>query len=220
MKHPEGSVLVSCGETRVLCNVSVEESVPRWMIEQGKDGGWITAEYSMLPRSTHTRNRRETNGPRARSQEIQRLIGRALRASFNLELLGPRSFMVDCDVLQADGGTRTASITGAYVALRMAMETLIQEGMVPEKACLAPVAAISVGMIGGEALLDLCYEEDVAADVDANFVMNKEGNLIEIQGTAEGQPFSVEQYNDLLSLAQKGIAELIELQETALASVA
>ncbi len=212
----EGSVLISAGNTRVLCNASVEEGVPRWMSKEEKAGGWITGEYSMLPRSTETRNRRERSGARGRTQEIQRLIGRALRASVDLAKIGEHTITVDCDVLQADGGTRTASITGGYVALRLALQKLIDCGKAQSECLLSPVAAISVGLHESTPLLDLDYLEDVAVDVDANFVMNGAGNIIEIQGTAEGAPFSPEQFHSLLSLAHGGIEELLALQEKAL----
>ncbi len=212
----EGSVLISMGNTRVLCNASIEESVPPWMKSQEEEGGWITAEYSMLPRSGLTRSRRERHGPGGRSQEIQRLIGRSLRASVDLRLLGQRTITVDCDVIQADGGTRTASITGGYIALRKALNDLIAKGKIPSEALLSPVAAISAGIIDNQVMLDLCYEEDVAAEVDANFVMNKDRELIEVQGTAEGNPFSRDLLNKLLDVAEKGILELIEEQERVL----
>jgi len=213
--YPEGSVLVAMGNTKVLCNVSIENEVPRWMKEQGHPGGWITGEYAMLPRSTHTRKKRETLRPSGRTQEIKRLIGRALRASVDLEKLGERTCVVDCDVLQADGGTRTASITGGYVALTIALKQLISKGSIPQDVMQNPVAAISVGVVDQTVLLDLCYEEDVAAEVDANFVMTSKGHIIEVQGTAEGEPFSREQFTQMLDLAQVGISQLIELQEKA-----
>lgn len=214
--HPEGSVLVSMGKTKVLCNVSVENGVPSWMKSQNVSGGWVTAEYAMLPRSTHSRTKREAAASGSRAQEIRRLVGRALRAAVDLKLLGERTLTVDCDVIQADGGTRTASITGGYVALVLALKKLIAEGALPAKAIKGNVAAISVGLLKGEALLDLCYEEDSAADADANFVMDSSGKLIEVQGTAEKDPFSVEQFQQLLALAQRGIKQLIELQDRAL----
>lgn len=213
-KYAEGSVLICLGDTHVLCNVSVEEGVPAHRL--GK-GGWVTAEYSLLPRSTLTRTPRETAGPTARTQEIRRLIGRSLRASVDLPLLGERTFIADCDVLQADGGTRTAAVTGAYVALAMAVRRLIAEGAVPPGALRAPVAAVSVGMVGGEPLLDLCYDEDMAADVDFNVVMNAKGQYVEVQGTAEGQPFSHADLLRLLDMAQRGIGLLLAAQEQALA---
>lgn len=208
--HPEGSVLLSMGNTRVLCAVSIEEGVPRWMKEQEKAGGWITGEYSMLPRSTHTRNSRETRGLRGRTQEIQRLIGRSLRAAFDLEKLGQRTITVDCDVIQADGGTRTASITGGYIALARALNMLVNDGRIDRSVFRAPVAAVSCGILRGQPLLDLCYEEDVTAEVDANFVMNADAQIIEMQGTAEGQPFHRSEYDQLFELAHTGIMQLIE----------
>lgn len=214
--HPEGSVLCSFGKTRVLCNVSIEDDVPRWMKEQEKPGGWLTAEYAMLPRATHTRSKRETLRPSGRTQEISRLIGRALRAAIDLEKLGARTCRIDCDVLQADGGTRTASVTGAYVALMIALNKLIAKGELKKDLILSPVAAISVGILNAEPMLDLCYEEDVAADVDANLVMNGQGDLIEVQGTAEGVPFSRAEFNKLLDLADLGIKELIKMQQAAI----
>ncbi|MDC0357492.1 ribonuclease PH [Oligoflexia bacterium] len=210
--YPEGSVLVSMGNTKVLCNVSVEDGVPRWMADQERPRGWITGEYAMLPRSTHSRTNRETLRPRGRTQEIKRLIGRALRAAVDLEKLGARTCTVDCDVLQADGGTRTASVTGGYVALALAINKLSAQGLVPADIFKAPVAAISVGILDNTPLLDLCYEEDVAAEVDANFVMNAKGELIEVQGTAEGEPFAKEQLLAMLELAHRGIERLVEKQ--------
>lgn len=214
--YAEGSVLVSMGDTKVLCNASIEESVPPWMLNEEQERGWVTGEYSMLPRSTHTRSRRETHGPKGRTQEIQRLIGRSLRAAVNLNHLGRRTIIVDCDVLQADGGTRTASITGGYVALQLALKNLADSDLVDKKVHLSPVAAISAGIINGEPQLDLCYEMDVAAEVDANFVMNGDQQIIEVQGTAEGSPFSRAEYDQLMDLAQAGIRRLIELQHEAL----
>lgn len=208
-KYAEGSALIQLGDTHVLCNVSVEDGVPRHRL--GK-GGWVTAEYSLLPRSTLTRTARETMGLGARTQEIRRLIGRSLRAAVNLELLGERTFTADCDVLQADGGTRTASVTGAYVALALALRKLMAEGAVPPEAIASPVAAVSVGMVGGEPLLDLCYREDLAADVDFNVVMNARGEYVEVQGTAEGQPFAHSHLMRMLELARHGIGPLLEAQ--------
>ncbi len=212
--YPEGSVLIEMGNTRVLCNATLEETVPRWMKDTGK--GWITAEYSMLPRSTHTRTRRETSGLSGRTQEIKRLVGRSLRAAFDLHAMGERMCIVDCDVLQADGGTRTASITGGYVAAALAMKKAIAERRMPAKVLSNPMAAISVGVVNGNVLLDLCYSEDSKADVDANIVMTSNGRLIEVQGTAEGQTFSRAQLNKMLDFAEHGIAELIDAQKAAL----
>ncbi len=207
--YPEGSVLIAMGQTKVLCNVTIENTVPHWMKKQGQAGGWITAEYALLPRSTHYRTTRETRGLKGRTQEIQRLIGRSLRAAFDLKKLGEITCIVDCDVLQADGGTRTAAITGAYLALAGALKSRVLAGELSEDAFLAPVAAVSVGIVGGEPMLDLCYAEDSAADADVNIVMNANGDFIEIQGTAEGKPFSGGAFNILLALGTKGIQELL-----------
>jgi ribonuclease PH len=202
------------GETKVLCNVSIEDGVPRWKAQQNIPGGWVTGEYALLPRSTNRRVARETRGPRGRTQEIQRLIGRSLRASVDLEKLGERTLIVDCDVIQADGGTRTAAITGGYVALRLAIQSLVETGEVPPSVFKAPVAAVSVGVVKGEPLLDLCYTEDVAAEVDVNVVMNAAEEFIEVQGTAEGDPFGRDVLNTMLNLAEKGIRELLLVQRT------
>lgn len=212
----EGSVLIGMGETRVLCNVTIEESLPRWMQRQAKTGGWITAEYAMLPRATLQRTPRETMGLSGRTQEIRRLIGRSLRTAVDLEKLGSRTCIIDCDVLQADGGTRTASITGGYVALAIALRKLIEQGHIPEGTLRSPVAATSVGVIRDMALLDLNYNEDSAAEVDANIVMNAEGEYIEVQGTAEGKVFSRDTLDHLLDLATKGIGELLAIQQAVL----
>jgi len=211
----EGSVLVTQGDTVVLCNATVDEQLPPWMMRAREERGWVTGEYAMLPRSTHTRTQRETT-PQARTQEIRRLIGRSLRTAVRLELLGRRQIIVDCDVLQADGGTRTAAVTGGYVALVLAARKLIAAGVIPPEALLAPVAAVSVGVVDGEPLLDLCYAEDVHADMDMNVVMNQEGRFIEVQGTAERQPFDRTMLNRLLDLAAGGIGELLRLQSRAL----
>ena len=211
--HPEGSLLISVGETRVLCNVTIQDGAPRWKHQQGIPGGWVTAEYALLPRSTHERTARETRGLRGRTQEIQRLIGRSLRAAVDLDKLGLRTFIVDCDVIQADGGTRTAAITGGYVALKMALQTLVEAGEVPPSVFLSPVAAISVGLIEGQPLLDLCYTEDVAAEADVNVVMNADGEFIEVQGTAEGDPFPRGILDAMLDLAEKGIEKLLVIQQ-------
>ncbi len=212
--YPEGSVLIEMGNTRVMCNATLEDTVPRWMKDSGK--GWITAEYSMLPRSTLTRIRRETSGLSGRTQEIKRLIGRSLRGAFDLNAMGERMCIVDCDVLQADGGTRTASITGAYVAVALAMRKAIADRKIPAKVIGSHMAAISVGIVGGQVLSDLCYSEDSTADVDANIVMMENGRLVEVQGTAEGQSFSRAQLNKMLDFAEHGIAELIDAQKAAL----
>ncbi len=218
--YPEGSVLISQGNTRVLCNVSIEEGVPRWMQNQNVSGGWITGEYALLPRSTHVRTPRETSGLSGRTQEIRRLIGRSLRAAVDLEKLGPRSLIIDCDVLQADGGTRTAAITGGYVAMALALKRLAHNGLIPADTIKNVVAAVSVGVVDGQPVLDLCYQEDSSAQVDMNIIMNSEGEFIEVQGTAEGQPFQRQILNDLLDLAYRGIGELFEVQRNALGSLA
>ena len=210
---PEGSVLIETGMTRVLCAVSVEDNVPRFL--RGSGQGWVTAEYAMLPRSTLTRTPRERT-PRGRTQEIQRLIGRSLRAAVDLEQLGERTFTVDCDVLQADAGTRTAAITGGYVALHLAIAALVEEHQLPKIPILSAVAATSVGVVDGEARLDLCYEEDSAAGVDFNIVMTSEGDFVEVQGTAEGMPFSRHALEEILSVAQQGIEELSAIQRDAI----
>jgi ribonuclease PH len=212
VEYPEGSVLITVGKTRVLCNVSVEEKVPPWMDSPDSTRGWITAEYALLPRSTTTRVKRETNGFSGRTQEIKRLIGRSLRAGFNLDLLGKRTLIVDCDVLQADGGTRTASITGGYLALVLAVNVLLEKGEVSPGVFLPPVAAVSVGLLENEALLDLNYQEDARADADLNVVMNGEGDYIEVQGTGEGAVFSRGELDQMLDLASQGIQELITYQ--------
>lgn len=211
--YPEGSVLISVGNTRVLCNASVEENLPRWMKEQGISGGWVTGEYSLLPRSTHTRTQREHNGIGGRTHEIRRLIGRSLRASLDLKKLGARQITLDCDVLQADGGTRTAAITGGYVALAIAVRKLIEKGLVDKEVFLSPVAAVSAGVIEGIPCLDLCYEEDSRAEVDVNVVMNGDGEYIEIQGTAEGNPFPRQILDQILEMSWAGISELLLIQQ-------
>jgi ribonuclease PH len=215
VEYPEGSVLISAGKTRVLCNVTVEEGVPSWLDQPNSTRGWITAEYALLPRSTTTRVSRETRGLRGRTQEIKRLIGRSLRAGFDLDLLGKRTLIVDCDVLQADGGTRTAAITGGYLAISIALKSLVENGEVNEDVFRPPVAAISVGLINGEIILDLNYEEDSRADVDLNVVMNGDGEYIELQGTGEGDTFSSEQLQEMLDSAGRGIEQLLILQASA-----
>ncbi len=212
----EGSALIELGKTRVLCSVSVEERVPGFL--RGGDSGWITAEYAMLPRSTVTRTSRDSSLGRVtgRSQEIQRLIGRSLRAVTDLTALGERTFIVDCDVLQADGGTRTAAITGAYVALQQAMQTLANMGVISSIPLKSAVAATSVGIVHSYRLLDLCYDEDNKAEVDFNVVMTSNGEFVELQGTAEAKPFSRETIDSLLSLAEKGIEQLFQVQEATL----
>ncbi|MDT8421091.1 MAG: ribonuclease PH [Desulfuromonadales bacterium] len=215
-RYAEGSVLVSCGETRVLCNASIEEKVPPFMRGEGR--GWVTAEYSMLPRATHTRSSREAARGKisGRTQEIQRLIGRSLRAVTDLEKLGERSILIDCDVLQADGGTRTASITGAYVALYEALAGLVSAGTLSQLPLKDSVAAISVGIVGGEPLLDLNYDEDFRAEVDMNFVITGSGKFVEVQGTAEEEPFSGEELDALRNLALLGCDQLSVLQKASL----
>ncbi|MCY7308070.1 MAG: ribonuclease PH [Rhodoferax sp.] len=215
--HAEGSVLVEFGDTKVLCTASVEEKVPGH--KRGSGEGWVTAEYGMLPRATHTRSEREAaRGKQSgRTQEIQRLIGRSLRCVFDLKKLGERTIQIDCDVLQADGGTRTASITGAFVAAQDAVSKLMAQGKLSVSPILAPVAAISVGILHGTALLDLDYIEDSACDTDMNVVMTGVGHFVEVQGTAEGAAFSRAEMDQLLSLAEKGIGELMALQRLCLA---
>jgi len=216
IEYPEGSVLFSQGNTKVLCNVTIEDNIPRWMQVQNVAGGWITGEYSLLPRSTHTRTARETNGVSGRTHEIRRLIGRSLRSVVNLSLLGPRTIIIDCDVLQADGGTRTASITGGYIALMIALNRLIAANKIPSTVFQDQVAAVSVGIVDGIPLLDLCYSEDSQAEVDFNIVMNARGEYIEMQGTAEKLSFSRSKLNELLDLAGQGIQTLFEFQRMAL----
>lgn len=213
-----GSTLVECGQTRVICGVTLDETVPRWMKEQNISGGWVTAEYSMLPYSTVQRKPRDSTRGKieGRTQEIQRLIGRAMRATVNLERLGPRTVWVDCDVLQADGGTRTAAITGGYVALALALRRLVAEGRLPENPLLHAVAATSVGIVQGQALLDLCYSEDAAASVDFNLVMNSAGEFIELQGTGEEATFTEGQLAGLLEMGKAGIRDLLAAQQRAL----
>jgi ribonuclease PH len=218
-KHAEGSALIEVGDTKVVCTASVEERVPPFL--KGQGSGWITSEYGMLPRSTTTRAPRETGrgGPSGRTHEIQRLIGRSLRAVVDLKALGERTLWVDCDVLQADGGTRTASITGAFVALVEALRHLKKQGSLGELPVLDFVAATSVGRVGGEAMLDLCYEEDSRAEVDMNIVKTGRGMFVELQGTAETTPFGDDQLRDLLALADKGLQELNALQRKVLGDV-
>jgi ribonuclease PH len=215
-RHAEGSCLVKFGDTHVLCTASVDERVPPWMRNSGK--GWVTAEYGMLPRSTHTRTDREAaRGKQSgRTQEIQRLIGRALRAVVDMPAMGERQINIDCDVLQADGGTRTASITGAWVALHFAFERLIKEGKLALSPMTGQVAAVSCGLWEGTAVLDLDYPEDSKAQADANFVLTGNGGIVEIQGTAEDKPFSEPQFLELLALAKKGVTELTALQRQAI----
>jgi ribonuclease PH len=215
-RHAEGSVLIEFGDTRVLCTASIEHGVPRFL--KGTGQGWITAEYGMLPRSTHTRNDREASRGKqsGRTQEIQRLIGRSLRSMVDLKKMGENTITIDCDVLQADGGTRTAAITGGAVALVDALGVLMTQKKLSADPFKGLVAAISVGMFKGEALLDLCYEEDSKCETDMNVVMTQSGEFIELQGTAESKPFNRAQCNDMLALAEGGIQELIALQQKAL----
>lgn len=222
LAHAEGSTLIDLGATRVLCAATVEEKIPAWMRNQGVSGGWVTAEYSMLPRSTPVRNVRESVRGRlqGRTQEIQRLIGRALRAVVDLEALGERTIWCDCDVIQADGGTRTAAITGSFVALVYALKKLIDAGTLERLPVRDCVAGVSVGMVGGRPLLDLSYEEDVGADVDMNVVMTGSGALVELQGTAEGSPFSRPDLDRLLDVAGRGIKRLVKAQREALGEIA
>ncbi|MCE1239972.1 MAG: ribonuclease PH [Azonexaceae bacterium] len=217
-RHAEGSVLIDMGDTRVLCTASVEESLPPFL--RGKGQGWVTAEYGMLPRATHTRSSREAAKGKqtGRTQEIQRLIGRSLRAVTDLKALGERQITLDCDVLQADGGTRCASITGAWIALYEACEKLVQAGKLPANPVKDHVAAISVGIFEGSAVLDLDYPEDSNCDTDMNVIMTGKGGIVEVQGTAEGEPFTREQMNVLMDLAQMGIRQLVAEQQSALAS--
>jgi ribonuclease PH len=217
LDHAEGSVLVEFGKTRVLCAASVTEGVPRW--RKGSGLGWVTAEYSMLPRATHTRSDRESVKGRigGRTHEISRLVGRSLRAAIDYTALGENTIVIDCDVLQADGGTRTAAITGAYVALADAVSWLRERGALAGEPLTSSVAAVSVGIVGGAPRLDLCYDEDVTAETDMNVVCTGSGAFVEVQGTAEGAPFSREELNALLDLAAKGCADLTAMQSAALA---
>jgi ribonuclease PH len=217
--YATGSTLIEWGNTRVICGVTIEESVPRWMKEQGVTGGWITAEYSMLPYSTLQRKQRDISMGKidGRSQEIQRLIGRAMRAALDLEKLGTRTIWVDCDVLQADGGTRTAAVTGAFVALSLAIRKLLTTGKLQADPIRHAIAAVSVGILEKQALLDLCYTEDAAAEVDLNLVMTSAGEFIELQGTGEEATFSETQLAEMLALGKGGVGELLTLQQAALA---
>jgi ribonuclease PH len=217
LRHAESSVLIECGETRVLCAATIEERVPPFL--EGRGQGWITAEYAMLPRSGTTRSQRESVAGKigGRTHEIQRLIGRSLRAAVDLRALGERTLILDCDVLQADGGTRTASITGAWVALKRACERLRARGLLRADPVRSQIAAVSVGVAGGVALLDLNYEEDSHAEVDANIVRTDQGEYIEVQATAEGKTFSRDRLDELLALADQGIAELMEIQRAHIA---
>ncbi|MBC8519201.1 MAG: ribonuclease PH [Gammaproteobacteria bacterium] len=216
-KHAEGSVLVEFGETKVICTASVEDRVPRWL--KGKGKGWVTAEYGMLPRSTGSRMGREAARGKqgGRTMEIQRLIGRSLRAAVDLKMLGEQMITVDCDVIQADGGTRTASITGGFVALSDAIQHLMEVGAVEQNPITTPIASVSVGVYQGTPVLDLDYAEDSNAETDMNVVMNSKGQFIEVQGTAEEAPFSMDEMQQMLALAQQGIGELIAHQQESLA---
>ncbi len=212
--YAEGSCLIKCGDTHVLCTATVEDKVPAWL--KGQDKGWITAEYSLLPRSTRTRVGRETKGPSGRTHEIQRLIGRSLRAVTDLAVIKDYSILIDCDVLQADGGTRTAAVTGSFVALYLALSKMVEQGQIAFVPVKEFVAAVSCGLNGDEPLLDLDYEEDSSARADANFVLTESGRIVEIQGTAEGEPFTNQQFLKLYDMACQGIQYLITQQKKAL----
>lgn len=217
ISHPEGSVLVEFGNTKVICNATIENNVPRFL--KGKNMGWVTAEYGMLPRSTNERMRREAkNKQSGRTMEIQRLIGRSLRSSVNLDKLGEKSITIDCDVIQADGGTRTASITGGFVALCLALRSQENDDFSSADAIKSYTGSVSLGKVNGEVVLDLDYEEDSNAETDMNFIMNDEGNFIEIQGTAEEGSFSHDELNKMIALASKGIKKIIEIQKETLNS--
>lgn len=212
--YPEGSVLVTWGETRVLCNLTIQDGVPGWLAGRGR--GWMTAEYALLPRSTLTRTPREILGLKGRTQEIQRLIGRALRMAVDLSKLGERTLMLDCDVIQADGGTRVASVTGGYVALALALKPLIAAGTIPSETLKSQIAGVSTGMLDGLSILDLNYAEDSQADVDLNIVMTSDFQIVEIQGTAEKKAFSENDFAKMLTLAKNGIREIFALQQQAI----
>jgi ribonuclease PH len=216
LKSPYGSCLVECGDTRVLCTATIEEGVGAWLRGQGK--GWVTAEYAMLPASTATRTRREINGQKGRTQEIQRLIGRSLRSAVDLSLLGEVTVTIDCDVIQADGGTRTASVTGAWIALHDALDTWRKAGKLKANPLVSQIAAVSVGMVDGKVLLDLDYHEDSRAEIDMNLVMNDQGEFIEVQGTGERTTFDRHRLDRLLDRGQKGLYELLDFQRQVLAS--
>lgn len=212
--YAEGSALIEIGNTKVICNATVEDRVPPFLRNKGT--GWVTAEYAMLPRATQTRTNRETMRPSGRTQEIQRLIGRSLRAIVDTKVLGERQILIDCDVILADGGTRCASITGAYVAMALAIKKLMTKGTLKKSPIISEVAAISVGMLDNTAILDLCYDEDSTAEVDMNIVCTGAGKFIEIQGTAEREPFNRDQMNEMLELAEKGINQLFTIQRYAI----
>ena len=214
-RYAEGSVLARFGATHVLCNVTLEEKLPRWLRRQPSPHGWLTAEYALLPRSTQRRTGREQRWPRGRTQEISRLIGRSLRMAVDLELLGERQLIVDCDVLQADGGTRTAAVSGGWVAVNLALQALVGAGELPPEVLHRQIVAVSVGIVNGEVLLDLAYDEDVTAEVDLNVVMTAAGEIVEIQGTAEKEPFPRDRLDTLLDLAAGGVLALAELQREA-----
>jgi ribonuclease PH len=213
LQNPAGSVMIECGKTRVLCSATIVDEVPPWMRAQKVKGGWITGEYQLLPTSTNTRVRRERKGASGRTQEIQRLIGRSLRAACDLEKLDNKTIYIDCDVIDADGGTRCASITGSMMALRIAIDKLLKDNKITEDPIKYNIAAISVGMVNETELLDLCYEEDSNADVDMNVIMTEHFEIVEIQGTAEGKTFSRKQMNNMLDLAEKGLTELFKVQK-------
>jgi len=217
MMRAEGSALIQMGDTHVICTASVENRVPPFL--HGKSRGWLTAEYAMLPRATHTRTQRETRGVKGRTQEIQRLIGRALRTAVDLRKLGARTLWIDCDVIQADGGTRTAAISGAYVAVAGAVHRLVSRGLVPGDTLSGSVAAVSVGVVDGQPTLDLCYSEDSEAEVDMNVVMTGTGRFVEVQGTAEGEPFSQAQMMRMIALARGGIQQIVEAQTQAISEL-
>ena len=216
LENPKGSALIETGKTKVICTIMVEDSLPPWINDEEADHGWLTAKYGMLPGSGEDRIRRERKGARGRTKEIQRLIGRSLRAGIDLEKVGARTLWIDCDVLQADGGTRTASITGAWVALKLAVEKMLENDELEEDPIHRQIAATSVGVVGDEEKLDLCYKDDFDADVDMNVVMDDEANFIEVQATGEEAVFTREQHENLLDLAEKGISELMEIQKKAL----
>jgi len=211
-----GSVFIEWGKTRVICSATVADEIPQWMKNEKIKGGWITAEYGLLPTSTETRVKRERTSISGRTQEIQRLIGRCIRGACNLEKLEGKTIYIDCDVIDADGGTRCASITGAMVALRIALAKLISESKAPSDVLIKNIAAVSVGIIKGEILLDLSYTEDSSADVDMNIIMGEDGKIIELQGTAEGESFSKEELNKMLDSAEKGLKEIFEIQKNVL----
>ncbi|HPN85304.1 MAG TPA: ribonuclease PH [Victivallales bacterium] len=216
LHHSSASVLAAFGKTRVICAASVVEEVPPWMRYQKKSGGWITSEYQLLPSSTKERSRREINGVGGRTHEIQRLIGRSLRAAIDLDKLGPRTIYIDCEVIDADGGTRCASITGGMTALRLAILDLLNKKLISESPLIQNVAAVSVGIVKGRPMIDLCYEEDSTADTDMNVVMAENGDFVEIQSTAEKDPFSKKDFDKMLDLASKGIKDIFALQNEAI----